>query len=86
MITLDTSAFDAALKRKLAFTQKDVKEVLNTEAKYVVIQAALRTKQASEQAIEKSLFTGTITRSTNKRTGRLLKKPKLVAYRPTKAV
>jgi hypothetical protein len=82
-ITLDYSSFDKAIKNAMVYSSRDPVTILNSEAKYVIIQTAQRIKKASADAIQNTLTSGSdITRTTTK-TGRVLKKPKLIAHRPS---
>jgi hypothetical protein len=82
-ITLDYSDFNKAIKNAMVYTSRDPVTVLNNEAKYVIIQTAQRIKKASADAIQKTLTADTDIVRTTTKTGRVLKKPKLVAHRPS---
>ena len=82
---VDTRAFEAALKKVLANTSRDVPDVINATARDVIIQAAKNTYKADPSNIERQLSTGVITRTTSK-TGRALKNPKVIAYKPARLV
>lgn len=81
---VDTRAFEAALKKVLANTSRDVPTVINDTARDVIIKAAQGTHQASPADIERQLSTGIVTR-THSKSGKLLKKPK-ISYQPARLV
>jgi hypothetical protein len=84
-ITVNTANFEAALKDILKYTSREAAVVINSTAIEVITTAAELTKKADPEAIEKKLTTGTVSRTTTK-TGRLLKKPKVLAYKPAELV
>jgi hypothetical protein len=84
-ITVNTAAFEAALRDILKYTSRETSVVINSTAIEVITTAAELTKKADPEAIEKKLTTGTVSRTTTK-TGRLLKKPKVLAYKPAELV
>jgi hypothetical protein len=84
-ITVNTANFEAALKDILKYTSREAAVVINSTAIEVITTAAELTKKADPAAIEKKLTTGTVSRTTTK-SGRLLKKPKVLAYKPAELV
>lgn len=84
-ITVNTSKFDAALKDILRYTSRETSVVINSTAIEVITTAAELTKKADPAVIEKKLTTGVIAR-THTKAGRLLKKPKVLAYKPAELV
>ena len=84
-ITVKTAAFEAALKDILKYTSREAAVVLNSTAIEVITTAAELTKKADPAEIEKKLTSGTVSRTTTK-TGKLLKKPKVLAYKPAELV
>jgi len=84
-ITVDTRNFEAALKDILKYTSREAAVVINSTAIEVITTAAALTKKADPEVIERKLSTGVVTRTQTK-TGRLLKKPKVLAYKPAELV
>jgi hypothetical protein len=84
-ITVDTSRFEAALKDILKYTSRETAVVINSTAIEVITTAAELTKKADPAVIEKKLTTGVIAR-THTKTGKVLKKPKVLAYKPAELV
>jgi hypothetical protein len=84
-ITVKTTEFEAALKDILRYTSRESAVVLNSTAIEIITTAAALTKKADPAAIEKKLTTGVVARMHTK-AGRLLKKPKLLAYKPAELV
>jgi hypothetical protein len=84
-LKVDTRKFESALKSILVHTSRDVPTVINGAARDIIIQAAKNTYKANPAQIEKELSTGVITR-TNSKSGRVLKKPKTIAYQPARKV
>lgn len=84
-ITVNTSKFEAALRDILKYTSRETSVVINSTAIEVITTAAGLTKKADPAAIEKKLTTGVIAR-THTKTGKPLKKPKILAYKPAELV
>lgn len=84
-ITVNTSKFEAALRDILKYTSRETSVVINSTAIEVITTAAALTKKADPAEIEKKLTTGVIARTTSK-TGKVLKKPKIIAYKPAEMV
>jgi hypothetical protein len=84
-ITVDTTEFTAALKDILKYTSRETALVLNSTAIEVITTAAALTKKADPNVIERKLTTGVVAR-THSKAGRLLKKPKVLAYKPAELV
>jgi hypothetical protein len=84
-ITVNTTKFEAALKDILKYTSREAAVVLNSTAIEVITTAAALTKKADPAVIEKKLTTGVVAR-THTKAGRLLKKPKVLAYKPAELV
>ena len=84
-ITVDTTKFAAALKDILRYTSREAAVVLNSTAIEVITTAADLTKKADPAVIERKLTKGVVAR-THTKTGRLLKKPKVLAYKPAELV
>jgi hypothetical protein len=84
-ITVDTTKFATALKDILRYTSREAAVVLNSTAIEVITTAAALTKKADPAAIERKLTTGVVAR-THTKAGRLLKKPKVLAYKPAELV
>lgn len=84
-MTVNIAKFQAALKRVLEHTSRETPIVINDAARDIIIKAAELTHKADAGKIERELSSGTITR-THSKTGKTLKKPKLVAYKPARLV
>src|SRR6266436_155738 len=84
-MTVDTSKFKAALKDIIKYYSRETAEVINSTAIEIITSAAALTKKADPAAIEKKLTTGVVAR-THTKAGRLLKKPKVLAYKPAELV
>jgi hypothetical protein len=84
-ITVDTTRFEAALKDILKYTSRETALVINSIAIEVITTAAELTKKADPAEIERKLTTGVIAR-THTKTGKVLKRPKVIAYKPAELV
>jgi hypothetical protein len=84
-ITVDTTRFEAALKDILKYTSRETALVINSTAIEVITTAAELTKKADPAEIERKLTTGVIAR-THTKTGKVLKRPKVIAYKPAELV
>jgi hypothetical protein len=84
-VTVNTTKFEAALKDILKYTSRETSVVINSTAIEVITTAAALTKKADPSAIEKKLTTGVVAR-THTKAGKVLKKPKVLAYKPDELV
>lgn len=81
-IKVDTSKFERALKDILLHTSRDIPTVINEAVVDIIINAAKGTHKADPLKIEQALTTGRVSQTHTKSGKKLLKHPKLIAYKP----